>query len=235
MRATRAACSRSATSSSPCSWRCRLCSPRPASAPIPTISTLTFEAAPGRPSTATIAAALVPFEGMAAFVGRPALLDGVALIPLAALPLYLQDPDRPFRIEFPDGFDGAYIQLKEIRGLGIRHLPRRSEHRLADAPSAQHRRRPAVQHGRRPQSRARFHGGAAGPGRRAGASMRSPRAALSPPRSRASAISSRRPATASSSSASQSATGSNSGRRAISSSCPALARSCSPRPSATII
>ena len=94
---------------------------------------------------------------------------------------------------------------------------------LRRAAPAQHRRRPQVQHGRRPQHHPRFHAGAAGPGRRAGGSTRSPRGAPSPPPSRASAICARRRATAWSSSASRSATGSNSGRKATSCGCPASA------------
>ena len=34
-------------------------------------------------------------------------------------PLYLQDPDRPLRLLFPEAIDGAYIQLKATVGPGF--------------------------------------------------------------------------------------------------------------------
>jgi len=81
--------------------------------------TLTIEAAGGRRRTLSIAARLTPYEGEAAFVGYPALLDGAAMLRPEARPLYLREPDRPFRLVFPDAIDAAYVQLKATRGLGI--------------------------------------------------------------------------------------------------------------------
>jgi hypothetical protein len=67
----------------------------------------------------TIEAAMEPYRGEAAFTGRSFLLDAAAMLPPAAVPLYLQAPDRPFRLAFLEEIDGAYIQLKAVRGLGI--------------------------------------------------------------------------------------------------------------------
>jgi len=81
---------------------------------------LALEPARGRrPQIVTIAAELTPPQGEAAFLGYPPLLDAAAMLPPATLPLYLVEPDRPFRLAFPDGADAAYVQLKATRGLGI--------------------------------------------------------------------------------------------------------------------
>jgi len=78
---------------------------------------LTVEGRRGRRETVSIPARLEPPRGEAAFLGRPMLLDAAGL--LAVRPLYLDEPDRPFRLAFPAGLDGAYVQLKTTRGLGI--------------------------------------------------------------------------------------------------------------------
>jgi len=81
--------------------------------------TLTLEAGRGRRQVVAIRPRLTPFEGEAAFVGYPSLLDGAALLAPDARPLYLLEPERAFRLAFPAGIDGAYIQLKATRGLEI--------------------------------------------------------------------------------------------------------------------
>jgi len=85
----------------------------------PDALTLTLETARGRRPVVAIRARLSPFEGEAALVGYPQLLDAASLLAPEARPLYLQEPDRPFRLAFPAGIDGAYIQLKATRGLEI--------------------------------------------------------------------------------------------------------------------
>ena len=86
----------------------------------PDALTLTLEGVRrGRPEIVTIAARLTPFEGERAFIGYPPLLDAAALLPAEARPLYLQDAERPFQLAFPAEIDGAYLQLKAIRGLEI--------------------------------------------------------------------------------------------------------------------
>jgi hypothetical protein len=84
---------------------------------------LTLALDPGRrhrrPQTVTIPARLTPLEGEQAFVGYPPLLDAAGLLLPDARPLYLQEPERPFRLAFPAEIDGAYIQLKATRGLEI--------------------------------------------------------------------------------------------------------------------
>ena len=80
--------------------------------------TLTL-AAPGRPDTVTVQAALTPYRDAAAFTGEPALIDAARQLPAASLPLYLQDPGPLFRLAFPAGLDGAWVQLNAVRGLGI--------------------------------------------------------------------------------------------------------------------
>ena len=80
-------------------------------------------AAPGgRPETATVQAALTPYRDEAAFSGESPLIDGARLLPPASVPLYLQDPEPLFRLAFPAELDGAYVQLKAIRGLGIQQF-----------------------------------------------------------------------------------------------------------------
>lgn len=81
--------------------------------------TLSLEARGGRPETVIVPAALTPYRGEAAFVGQSALLDGAALLPAERVPLYLRAPERVYRLAFPEGMDGAWIQLKAVRGLGI--------------------------------------------------------------------------------------------------------------------
>lgn len=81
--------------------------------------TLTLETPRGRRQAVTVRARLSPFEGEAAFVGYPQLLDAASLLAPEARPLYLQEPERPFRLAFPARLDGAYIQLKATRGLEI--------------------------------------------------------------------------------------------------------------------
>ena len=78
---------------------------------------LTLEEANGRRATVTIAARLTPLQGEAAFVGYPHLLEGAALLDPGARPLYLRQPGEASRLEFPEGLDGAYLQLKATRGL----------------------------------------------------------------------------------------------------------------------
>ena len=80
---------------------------------------LTLEGANGRRRVVIIQARLTPYEGEAAFLGYPQLLDAAAMLAPDARPLYLREPERPFRLAFPDGLDGAYVQLKATRGLGI--------------------------------------------------------------------------------------------------------------------
>jgi len=80
---------------------------------------LTVEGPRKRLETVSIAARLTPPEGEAAFVGSPMLLDAAGLLPPAARPLYLREPDRPFRLAFPSGLDAAYVRLNATRGLGI--------------------------------------------------------------------------------------------------------------------
>ncbi|HKR25717.1 MAG TPA: hypothetical protein VJS15_10690, partial [Allosphingosinicella sp.] len=78
---------------------------------------LTLEEANGRRGTVTIAARLTPLQGEAAFVGYPHLLEGAALLDPGERPLYLRQPEQASRLEFPEGLDGAYLQLKATRGL----------------------------------------------------------------------------------------------------------------------
>ena len=72
-----------------------------------------------RPETVVIPARLTPFEGEQAFLGYPVLLDAAGLVAAEARPIYLQEPERPFRLAFPAEIDGAYVQLKATRGLEI--------------------------------------------------------------------------------------------------------------------
>lgn len=83
-------------------------------------------AAPGRPETVTVQAVLTPYEGEAAFTGESPLIDGARLLPPDRIPLYLQDPAPLYRLAFPAQLDGAYIELKAIRGLGIQQYFERS-------------------------------------------------------------------------------------------------------------
>ena len=79
-------------------------------------------AAPGTPETVNVQAALTPYRDEAAFTGESPLIDGARLLPPASVPLYLQDPGPLFRLAFPAELDGAWIQLKAIRGLGIQQF-----------------------------------------------------------------------------------------------------------------
>jgi hypothetical protein len=86
----------------------------------PAVLTLRLESGRRRrPETVTIAARLTPLAGEQAFIGYPPLLDAAGLLAPDARPLYLQDPERPFRLAFPAEIDGAYVQLKATRGLEI--------------------------------------------------------------------------------------------------------------------
>ncbi|HST36769.1 MAG TPA: hypothetical protein VLK25_09095 [Allosphingosinicella sp.] len=76
---------------------------------------LTVESRRGRPLTVSIDPLLSAPEGEAAFLGVPTLIDAAPM--LTSRPLYLQEPGRPFRLAFPRGIEGAYIQLNAIRGL----------------------------------------------------------------------------------------------------------------------
>jgi hypothetical protein len=85
----------------------------------PETLSLTLEARRGRRQNVSITARLTPFQGEQAFVGYPPLLDAAGLLAPDLRPLYLQEPERPFRLAFPAEIDGAYIQLKATRGLEI--------------------------------------------------------------------------------------------------------------------
>ncbi len=78
---------------------------------------LTLEDGEGRRRTVAVAARLTPLRGEAAFVGYPHLLEGAAMLDPGGRPLYLREPDQASRLEFPEGLDGAYLQLKATRGL----------------------------------------------------------------------------------------------------------------------
>jgi hypothetical protein len=80
---------------------------------------LTLESRGRRPETVTVQAQLAPYRNEAAFSGRSPLFDAAGALPPGHVPLYLRDPDQSFRLAFPAEIDGAYIQLKAIRGLGI--------------------------------------------------------------------------------------------------------------------
>jgi hypothetical protein len=73
----------------------------------------------GPPERIIVPAVLSPYEGEAAFSGRSVLLDAAAMLPAERVPLYLRAPDRIYRLAFPEQLDGAFIQLKAVRGLGI--------------------------------------------------------------------------------------------------------------------
>jgi hypothetical protein len=81
--------------------------------------TYTLEKRGGRPEQVVVRAALAPYQGEAAFVGQSALVDGAALLPAERVPLYLRAPDRAFQLAFPEGLDGAYVQLNAVRGPGL--------------------------------------------------------------------------------------------------------------------
>lgn len=81
--------------------------------------TYTLERRGGRPEQVVVPVALAPYQGEAAFVGQSALVDGAAMLPAERVPLYLRAPDRVFRLAFPEGLDGAYLQLNAVRGPGI--------------------------------------------------------------------------------------------------------------------
>ena len=70
----------------------------------------------GRQAVVEITPVLAPLEGEAALLGYPQLLEASSMLPPAGRPLYLQDPDRPLRLLFPEEVDGAYIQLKATSG-----------------------------------------------------------------------------------------------------------------------
>ena len=78
---------------------------------------LTTQDRRGRRHTVSILARLDPPRGEAAS-GTPMLLDAAQMLPAERRPLYLREPERPFRIAFPDGRDLAFVQLKATRGLG---------------------------------------------------------------------------------------------------------------------
>ena len=82
-----------------------------------------------------VQARIAPLEGEAAMLGHAQLIEGAALIPPGALPLYLRDPQRAYRLEFPEELDGAYIQLKSTIGGGIEQF-------LAETLAALRERRP---------------------------------------------------------------------------------------------
>ncbi|HTU10824.1 MAG TPA: hypothetical protein VMG08_07975 [Allosphingosinicella sp.] len=75
--------------------------------------------APGRTEQVVAQAVLSPYRGEAAFSGRSVLLDAAPMLPGERLPLYLREPELIYRLAFPAEIDGAYIQLKAVRGLGI--------------------------------------------------------------------------------------------------------------------
>jgi hypothetical protein len=79
---------------------------------------LTTQDARGRRHTVSILARLDPPRGEAAATGTPMLLDAAQMLPAERRPLYLREPEEPFRIAFPDGQDLAFVQLKATRGLG---------------------------------------------------------------------------------------------------------------------
>lgn len=81
--------------------------------------TLRLEGEDGTTETVTVTALLAPLAGEAALIGRPQLLEAAALLPEEARPLYLQQPDLPWRLLFSDAIDGAYVQLKSTAGEGI--------------------------------------------------------------------------------------------------------------------
>jgi hypothetical protein len=81
--------------------------------------TYTLERRGGRPEQVVVRAALAPYQGEAAFVGQSALVDGAALLPAERVPLYLRAPDRALQLAFPEGLDGAYVQLNAVRGPGL--------------------------------------------------------------------------------------------------------------------
>jgi hypothetical protein len=66
-----------------------------------------------------VAAALSPYPGEAAFTGTPMLIEAAAMLPPAALPLYLRDAGQRFRLAFVPEIDAAFIQLKATGGLHI--------------------------------------------------------------------------------------------------------------------
>ena len=107
--------------------------------------TLTLGARGRRPETVIVPAALAPYGGEAAFVGQSTLIDGAAMLPVERVPLYLREPDRIYRLAFPEGIDGAWVQLKAVRGLGIAPIPRQQPGGAPPPPSAQYRRRSALQ------------------------------------------------------------------------------------------
>jgi hypothetical protein len=73
----------------------------------------------GRAERVVVPATLSPYEGDAVFTGRPALFDAAAMLPQERVPLYLRAPDRIYRLAFPEGLDGAFVQLKAVRGPGL--------------------------------------------------------------------------------------------------------------------
>jgi hypothetical protein len=80
---------------------------------------LLLEAENGERTREAVAARLAPFEGEAALLGRPQLLEASASLPADARPLYLQNPDEAWRLAYSDAVNGAYIQLKSTAGDGI--------------------------------------------------------------------------------------------------------------------
>lgn len=73
----------------------------------------------GRPEEVLVAAVLTPYRGETAFTGAPMLIEAVAMMPPAARPLYLRDPEQSFRLAFVPEIDAAFIQLKQTGGLHI--------------------------------------------------------------------------------------------------------------------
>ncbi len=80
---------------------------------------LTLSGRARRAEVVTIDAVMEPYRGEAAFTGQPVLLDAARMLPPASAPLYLREPEQAFRLTFPAEIDGAYIQLKAVRGPGI--------------------------------------------------------------------------------------------------------------------
>lgn len=97
--------------------------------------TYTLLARTGQAERVVVPAMLSPYQGDAAFTGRPALFDAAAMLPQERVPLYLRAPERLFRLAFPEGLDGAWIQLKAVRAPGIAQF-------LEDTLETLRRRRP---------------------------------------------------------------------------------------------
>ena len=96
------------------------------------------------------------YEGEAALLGYPQLLDAAAMLPPAERPLYLQDPDGRSASLSRTRSTAPISSSRRPAAPDFDRLPRKHAGRASPPAAAQHRRRPALQPRRRPHPGAAF-------------------------------------------------------------------------------